>query len=191
MRGDDFLFGGSSLADLRDVIFGGDGNDSLDGGWGNDDLNGGNGHDTVLGDFGADTVIGNAGNDLIGGGAGADLMFGNAGNDTLNGGFGFDRLNGGAGADSFFHAGVAGHGSDWVQDFNSAEGDVLTVGLAGATRAQFQVNISTTPGAGSATVAEAFVIYRPTGQVLWALVDGGDDAVINANIGGAIFDLTA
>jgi hypothetical protein len=40
-------------------------------------------------------------------------------------------------------------------------------------------------------VAEAFVIYRPTGQILWALVDGGDDAVINISIGGQVFDLMA
>jgi Ca2+-binding RTX toxin-like protein len=178
--GDDFLFGGSTTADLRDVIYGGDGNDST---------NGGNGNDTVLGDFGSDTVVGNDGNDVLAGGAGSDLMFGNAGNDSLYGGFGYDRMNGGAGADSFFHLGVADHASDWIQDYNAAEGDVLTVGLAGATRSQFQINTTFTLGAGSAAVQEAFVIYRPTGQILWALVDGGDDAVINVNIGGAIFDL--
>ena len=118
-------------------------------------------------------------------------MFGNAGNDTLNGGFGYDRMNGGAGADSFYHQGVAGHASDWVQDYTAADGDMLTVGIAGATRAQFQINTTFTAGAGDAGVAEAFIIYRPTGQILWALVDGADDAVINANIGGAIFDLMA
>ncbi|MFZ1468665.1 MAG: hypothetical protein WAT09_06755, partial [Paracoccaceae bacterium] len=99
--------------------------------------------------------------------------------------------NGGAGADSFYHAGVFDHGSDWVQDYNAAEGDILTVGLAGATRAQFQVNFNTTQGAGAAGVGEAFVIYRPTGQILWALVDGADDAHINLNIGGQIYDLLA
>ena len=187
--GDDFLFGGTSEGDLRDVAFGGDGNDSINGGWGNDDLSGGNGNDTVLGDFGSDTVVGNDGNDLIGGGAGSDLMFGNAGNDTLNGGFGFDRMNGGAGADSFFHAGVAGHASDWIQDYNAAEGDVLVVGLAGATRAQFQINTNFTPSAGAAGVAESFIVYRPTGQILWALVDGDGQSSINVNIGGQVFDL--
>ena len=173
------------------MIFGGDGNDSIDGGYGNDDLNAGSGNDTVLGGFGSDTLVGNDGNDLLAGGAGSDLMSGNGGNDTLNGGFGFDRMNGGTGADSFFHLGVADHASDWVQDYNAADGDVLTVGLAGAVRSQFQINTTFTPGAGAAGVAEAFIIYRPTGQILWALVDGADDAVINASIGGAIFDLTA
>jgi Ca2+-binding RTX toxin-like protein len=163
----------------------------VDGGWGNDDLNGGDGNDTILGGFGADTLIGNAGDDMLVGGAGSDLMFGGPGNDTLNGGFGFDRMNGGTGADWFFHLGVAEHASDWVQDYNAADGDVLTVGIAGATRAQFQVNFANTPGAGAADVEEAFVIYRPTGQIMWALVDGAAQSQINLQIGGQVFDLLA
>ncbi|MFZ1469968.1 MAG: CAP domain-containing protein [Paracoccaceae bacterium] len=187
--GDDFIFGGMTDADMRDMIYGGAGHDYIDGGAGNDDLNGGAGNDTILGGLGSDTMVGNDGDDVLAGSGGSDLMFGNAGNDTLNGGFGYDRMNGGAGADSFFHAGVYDHASDWIQDYNAAEGDVLTCGLAGATRDQFQVNYNTTVGAGAADVAEAFVIYRPTGQILWALVDGGDDAQINLQIGGQVFDL--
>lgn len=187
--GDDFIFGGSTDADLRDLVFGGDGRDSVDGGAGNDELNGGNGNDTLIGGLGSDTIVGNADNDLLAGSGGGDIMSGNAGNDTLNGGFGFDRLNGGLGADSFFHQGVLDHGSDFVQDYNASEGDVLTVGIAGATASQFQVNRVFTPGAGSATVQEAFVIYRPTGQILWQLIDGGDDTQINLQIGGQLFDL--
>jgi Ca2+-binding RTX toxin-like protein len=188
-EGDDFLYGGATEADLRDVMFGGAGNDTLDAGWGNDELNGGAGNDMLDGGFGSDTLIGNDGNDMLSGGAGSDLMFGGPGNDTLNGGWGFDRMNGGAGADRFFHVGVADHGSDWVQDYNAAEGDVLVFGLAGATRAQFQVNINTTPGAGAADVAEAFVVYRPTGQIMWALVDGDGQDSINIQLGGTVFDL--
>jgi len=189
--GDDFLYGGSAATDLRDAIYGGDGADFMEGGWGNDELNGDGGDDSLFGGFGADTVIGHAGDDQVSGGAGSDLMFGGPGNDTLNGGFGFDRMNGGTGADRFFHLGVADHASDWVQDYSSAEGDVLVFGLAGATRAQFQVNIATTPGAGTAGVAEAFVIYRPTGQIMWALVDGAAQGQINVQIGGQVFDLLA
>ena len=186
---DDFLYGGLGAADLRDVAFGGAGRDHIDGGAGNDSLSGGLGEDTILGGLGSDTLIGNEDADLLTGGGGSDLMFGNVGNDTLNGGFGFDRMNGGADADTFFHLGIADHGSDWVQDYSAAEGDVLQVGLAGAVRSQFQINTTFTPGAGAAGVAEAFVIYRPTGQILWALVDGGDDAAINVNIGGQVFNL--
>lgn len=187
--GNDTVVGGDTAADLRDVIYGGDGNDSLDGGAGNDEISGGNGDDVLLGGFGADTLIGNAGADSILGAAGSDLIFGNDGADFINGGFGFDRINGGGGGDRFFHQGVADHGSDWIQDYAAAQGDVLVMGLAGATRAQLQVNFAHTAGAGSDAVDEAFVIYRPTGQVLWALVDGAGQAHINVTIGGQGFDL--
>ena len=64
------------------------------------------------------------------GSAFSDLVFGGDGDDFVNGGFGSDRVNGGDGADRFYHVGVAGHGSDWVQDFESAEGDRLVYGGA-------------------------------------------------------------
>jgi hypothetical protein len=189
--GDDFLYGGTTEADLRDVIYGGDGNDTAYGGYGNDEIRGDGGNDLIFGDQGADTLIGGAGNDTLSGGSLGDLIFGGDGDDFLNGGFGFDRLNGGAGADSFFHLGVADHGSDWIQDYNAAQGDVLVFGNAGATRSQFQINQAFTPNAGAADVAEAFVIYRPTGQIIWALVDGMGQDEINLRIGGQVFDLLA
>ena len=187
--GDDFIFGGDTVADLRDVIFGGDGNDRVDAGYGNDQIFGGNGNDTVEGGFGVDEIYGQAGDDVLTGSAFSDLIFGGDGADFINGGFGHDRLNGGAGADRFFHLGVAGHGSDWIQDYRAAEGDVLLAGIAGATRSQFQVNLTETAGAGAAGVQEAFVIYKPTGQILWALVDGAAQAHINLQIGAQVFDL--
>jgi len=97
-------------------------------------------------------------------------------------------VNGGTGADRFFHLGVAGHGSDWVQDYNAAEGDVLMFNLT-VERDQFQVNFSETANAGQAGIEEAFVIYRPTGQILWALVDGAAQSEINLLSGGVIYDL--
>ena len=128
-------------------------------------------------------------------------MFGNAGNDFVNGGFGHDLINGGDGADKFFHAGgdpdaMLGHGSDWVQDYDAAEGDVLVFGGSG-TGSQFQVNFTHTANketgerSGDDDVQEAFVIYRPTGQILWALVDGGGQDSINLQIGAELFDLLA
>lgn len=188
-EGDDFLYGGDTAADLRDLIYGGAGNDVIDGGWGNDELYGGAGNDTLTGGFGADSLYGNEGADQISGAAGSDLIFGGAGDDWINAGFGHDRLNGGAGADTFYHVGVADHGSDWIQDYTSAEGDILAVAIAGANRSQFQINYALTPSAGAADVAEAFVIYRPTGQVLFALVDGAAQEEINLQVGGRIYDL--
>ncbi len=189
--GDDLLVGGDTTSDLRDVIFGGAGNDSVDAGHGNDLVYGGDGNDTVEGGFGVDTIEGQAGDDVLTGSAFSDLVFGGDGSDFINGGFGSDRVNGGAGADRFFHLGIADHGSDWVQDYRAAEGDVLVWGGGAATRAQFQVNTTETAGAGAAGVDEAFVIYRPTGQILWALVDGDAQSSINLQVGGQVFDLLA
>jgi Ca2+-binding RTX toxin-like protein len=148
-EGDDLVYGGETGDDLRDVVFAGEGNDSAYGGHGNDLIYGDTGNDLLSGDFGADELLGQAGNDLMSGGQGSDLLYGNDGDDIVNGGLGFDRLNGGAGADSFVHAATRNDGTDWVQDYNAADGDVLSITLEGAARSQFQVNFATTPGAGS------------------------------------------
>ena len=192
--GDDSLTGGTSTADLRDVIFGQDGDDTLDGGYGNDELRGDAGNDILRGGFGVDNLFGGTGDDNINGAAFSDLVFGGAGNDTVNGGFGFDRINGGDGADTFFHLGVPDHGSDWIQDFSHAEGDVLFFGQAGATADDFQVNFGVTGAAGSADVDEAFVVYTggDAPLIVWALVDGaGNDGLIVEVAGGTSFDLLA
>ncbi len=192
--GNDTLLGGEGEGDLRDVIYGGADDDVIQGSHGNDELRGDAGNDSIAGGFGADTVIGGTGNDTLTGSAYADQMFGGAGDDFVNGGFGHDLLNGGSGADRFFHLGIFDHGSDWVQDYNAAEGDILQFGNAAATRSQFQVNTTHTATAagersGDDSVEEAFVIYRPTGQIMWALVDGDGQASINLQIGGDVFDL--
>ncbi len=191
--GNDSISGGTSSADLRDVIYGGAGNDTIDGGYGNDSISGDDGNDVIEGGFGADTLIGNAGNDTLSGSALSDLLCGGAGDDFLNGGFGTDRLNGGAGADRFFHLGVASHGSDWIQDYTAADGDVLVFGNAAAKASQFQVNYAETSGAGAAGTAEAFVVYKPTGQIIWALVDGAAQHHIELQITGSpvVHDLLA
>jgi len=189
--GDDVILGGTSAFDLRDVIYGGLGNDRIDAGHGNDQVFGGDGNDTVEGGFGVDEIIGQGGDDVLTGSAFSDLIFGGDGNDFINGGFVSDRVNGGAGADRFYHLGIADHGSDWIQDYSAAGGDVLVWGGGAATRSQFQVNTTQTAGAGAAGVDEAFVIYRPTGQILGALVDGDAQGAINLQIGGQVFDLLA
>lgn len=188
--GNDLLMGGVTGNDLRDVIYGGNGNDSADGGYGNDELRGDAGNDTLIGSYGADTVIGGADDDVLTAQAWGDLLYGGDGNDFINGGYGYDRANGGDGADRFYHLGVAGHGSDWIQDYDATEGDVLVFGGTG-TNDQFQVNFVETANAGAAGVEEAFVIYRPTGQILWALVDGGAQSEINMVMGGVTYDLLA
>jgi Ca2+-binding RTX toxin-like protein len=194
--GDDFIFGGSTAADLRDLIFAGAGADSIDGGYGNDNIFGQDGNDTIIGGFGADTLQGQNGNDILTGSALSDLVFGNAGDDFVNGGFGHDRINGGTGADRFFHLGILDHGSDFIQDYDADEGDILSSGISGATRSQFQINFNDAVApdgeiAGDDAVQEAFVIYRPTGQIMWALIDGAGQSSINIRIGMDTFDLLA
>lgn len=186
--GDDNIQGGSAIFDERDTIYAGGGNDSADGGYGNDLIYGGDGNDTLLGGFGADELIGQAGDDVLSGGAYSDQMFGGEDDDFLNGGYGHDRLNGGNGVDRFYHLGQAGHGSDWIQDYRGEEQDILVFGSA-ADLHDFQVNYVETAGAGLAGVEEAFVIYRPTGQIIWALVDGGAQSHLYLRASGQVFDL--
>jgi len=186
--GDDTLVGGTSTLDVRDILYGGDGQDALDGGYGNDELRGDAGDDTIIGGFGVDLIVGGDGNDQLTGQAWSDEIYGGEGDDFINGGFGHDRVNGGSGADRFFHIGVSDHGSDWIQDYNAAQGDVLQFGISG-TRDQFQVNFTETAGAGVSGVQEAFIIFRPTGHILWALVDGGGQSQINLLLDGVSYDL--
>ncbi|WP_282157125.1 calcium-binding protein [Shimia thalassica] len=182
--GNDVIIGDGDTRDKRDVVYAGDGDDSVSGGWGNDELRGDAGNDTLEGGFGSDTVIGGAGHDHVNGSAWSDMLFGGGGDDFVNGGFGHDSLNGGAGADTFFHLGTADHGSDWIQDFDDAEGDILVFGDVSATADDFQVNYAHRDFSGSDFVDEAFIIYRPTGQIIWALVDGGAQASIQLQIAG-------
>ncbi|RSK37796.1 calcium-binding protein [Rhodovulum iodosum] len=152
------------------------------------------GRDTIAGGAGADELRGQDDDDVITGSGLSDLVFGGDGDDFVNGGFGFDRVNGGTGADSFYHLGIADHGSDWVQDYAAAEGDVLLFGGDGASAGDFNLQFTHSAGtggdrSGDDDIEEAFVVYRPAGVVLWALVDGGDEDEINISIGGEVFDL--
>ncbi|UWQ89800.1 hypothetical protein K3727_13380 [Rhodobacteraceae bacterium M382] len=186
--GNDVLTGGRSPDDLHDEIHGQAGNDILRGGYGNDLVLGGDGNDTIDGGRGVDTVAGGTGNDAVGGGSTSDVVFGGAGDDFLNGGYGHDRLNGGSGADRFFHLGTDSHGTDWIQDYSAADGDVLM--YAGtATAADFIVQRATTAGAGSADIAEIFVTHRGTGNLLWALVDGDAQENLQMLAAGQTFDI--
>lgn len=189
--GDDFIFGGSGAGDLRDIIYAGAGNDSVRGGHGNDELRGDVGNDTMEGGFGVDLLIGGDGDDVLTGSAWSDQIFGGNGDDFLNGGFGFDRLNGGAGSDRFYHLGVSDHGSDWIQDFDAAEGDVLVYGggAGAATADDFLVQQANTPNAGQAGIDEIFIRHVPSGNILWALIDGAAQSEINIAISGEVFDL--
>ncbi|MFX0546766.1 calcium-binding protein [Roseovarius sp. S1116L3] len=183
---DDFIF---AEAD-NDTVYAGVGDDSVDGGTGDDAIYGMEGNDSLLGGAGNDTIAGQDGDDVLTGNSGSDVMFGGEGEDFLNGGYGNDRLNGGTEADTFFHLGAAGHGTDWVQDYNAAEDDILFFGNAAASASDFVVN-SGNSGSGDGAINEAFVVYQ--GAVIWALVDGMGQDEINLRIAGSedVFDLLA
>ncbi len=172
-----------------DMIAGGDGDDWIAGDEGNDTLAGDAGNDILFGGGGQDQMTGGSGRDQLTGAAGSDRLSGEDGDDMLNGGWGFDRLTGGAGADAFFHLGIRNHGSDWVEDFSSEDGDVLVFGVTSAIGDDFQVNYAITAGAGEGDVAEAFIIYRPTRQIVWALVDGAAEEEIQVRIAGQEYAL--
>jgi hypothetical protein len=188
--GNNLLHGGP----LYDLVLGGTGHDTLHGNDGNDELRGLQGDDLIFGGNGSDTMIGNEGRDTLNGDGGSDMIFGGAGDDFINGGWGHDRLNGGPGADTFYHLGIRDHGSDWIQDYSAAEGDILQFGNAGAARADFLVQYAhTADGAGvrsgSPDIREAFVTWRPGNQIIWALVDGEGQDSIMVRVGGQTFDL--
>ncbi|MFC3615120.1 calcium-binding protein [Lutimaribacter marinistellae] len=152
-------------------------------------LSGADDNDVIWGGSQNDTLSGGADDDSLSGQAGRDHLMGGDGADFLNGGWGsHDQLTGGNGADRFFHAGHAGHGTDWILDADFSEGDRLVFGSV-ASADHFQVNIANTAGMGDAEVAEAFVIWKPTGQILWALTDGAELEMITIRAEGSEFDL--
>lgn len=88
--GSDILFGKDNG---RNLLLGGEGDDTINGGLLDDEIRGGPGDDTLVGD------VGGFGDDRIFGDDGDDDLFGFDGDDDLFGGAGIDRLSGGDGAD--------------------------------------------------------------------------------------------
>ncbi|MGH8618703.1 MAG: putative Ig domain-containing protein [Burkholderiales bacterium] len=118
----------------RDILFGGNANDTINGGAGADDLYGGEGDDVLIGgdagDFPArapdpartfgghglqwfetygDLLDGGPGNDILQGSGGRDLLYGGPGDDLFNGGLGGDWLMGAEGNDAY----VVNIGDGW------------------------------------------------------------------------------
>jgi hemolysin type calcium-binding protein len=116
---DDYIIGSEG----DDIIFGLRGNDVISALPGNDLVFGGPGDDFVYGGDGNNQLFGQDGNDNLIGGVGDDLLVGGPGNDRLYGNTGDDILQGGPGADYF----DCGDGVDTVVDYNSAQGDIVSV----------------------------------------------------------------
>lgn len=152
LDGNDTVYGGGGADDVNgntgeDQVYGDDGADTVRGGQGADTVSGGGGNDPhVNGNIGNDIVMGGAGADTVYGGQNNDTLYGDAGNDLLSGDLGGDILYGGAGADRFVLR--AGSSTDWVADFNFAEGDRIQLAAgstytAGAYQGQALVILST------------------------------------------------
>jgi Ca2+-binding RTX toxin-like protein len=82
-----------------DTITGGSAADSLDGGAGNDRIDGGAGDDRITGGLGDDIINGGQDNDHLFGGVGKDVINGDSGDDEIDGGLGDDTIDGGQGKD--------------------------------------------------------------------------------------------
>ncbi len=95
-----------ALADYKDTLNGGEGDDIIVDDGGDDVLAGGKGNDLIIGGKGNDTITGDdddnaKGNDVMFGGDGVDTLKGFDGNDVLDGGAGDDTLTGGKGNDFY------------------------------------------------------------------------------------------
>ncbi len=131
-------FRGNAEANL---IYGGDGQDSIYGGSGGEDtLDGGDGNDLIYGGSSGDDSIGNVddsllgsdGNDVIYGGGGDDSIYGSDGGDeTLIGGDGNDVIYGGSNGNDSVDGGAGNDlivGSDGNDVIYGGEGDDSIIG---------------------------------------------------------------
>ena len=180
---DDLIYGGNGrdtivAGDGDDRAFGDSGNDALFGGAGNDALFGGSGNDTLTGDIGSDTLDGGNDSDTLYGGAAADTLYGGGAGDHLFGGDGNDLIETGAGSDSVWgDAGddtiVGGSGNSEIRGgigndaFIGGTGSELAYGEAGDD------NLS--GGAGNDALyggSESDIVSGGAGN---DTVDGGED----------------
>ncbi|HEV7328276.1 MAG TPA: peroxidase family protein, partial [Bosea sp. (in: a-proteobacteria)] len=127
----DILIGGEG----DDTLWGGAGYDDLEGGYGVDHLHGGDGNDVITDsgtDIGAaDVIHGDAGDDVINPGSGLDLVFAGSGKDFVYGGSEAKTIQGGEG-DDFIRGGtginmlMGNEGHDWIEggeSFDTLAGD--------------------------------------------------------------------
>lgn len=83
------------------------------------------------------SILGLSGDDILLGGIGNQYLNGGQGNDLLAGSWGRDVLRGGGGADIFLYR--QNNGTDYIEDFNGAEGDRIHVRGYGSYQSLVQV----------------------------------------------------
>jgi Domain of unknown function (DUF4114)/RTX calcium-binding nonapeptide repeat (4 copies) len=158
--GNDTLIGTDPV---KDVFFGGLGNDRLEGRAGDDTLDGGADNDTVLGE---------AGNDLIRGGTGVDSLDGGDGDDTLEPGTGIDTIVLGAGKD-ILRGTTTELTGDLLRDF-TLEDKIVILG-----KGYDQIQITATADGNSLLSAGGSALLTVTGKVdgLSTTVTGSGDTI--------------
>ncbi len=102
--GNDVIYAGNGTQSL----YGNAGHDTLTGGIGTQTLSGGTGNDTLVGGTGAQTLDGGADNDLLIAGTGDQILLGGSGTDYLVAGYGNQTLDGGSGNDTVDFSKLAG-----------------------------------------------------------------------------------
>ena len=108
-----------SNANVRVLVDGGAGNDTITGGSADDTINGNAGADILDGNEDGDTLDGGPGNDHISGGLGDDILHGAENDDTIDGGAGNDLISGRAGDDTV----SGGEGDDVIIDGDQGGND--------------------------------------------------------------------
>lgn len=166
LSGDDSITGMTGY--YQNIMYAGDGNDTLQSHQGNDFLYGQDGNDTLLGGLGNDVLIGGAGNDtLYGSNATNQYSFFNdyEDDDILDGGAGGDYLSGGGGDDTYIYG--LGYGHDTIID---VAGDIAGIAYAGYDRIAFKDTVLPTNVKITRTGDSLVLTMISTGETL--TVDG-------------------
>jgi Ca2+-binding RTX toxin-like protein len=143
---DDVIYG----SQIRNLLKGLGGNDTVEGWGGNDSVDAGAGNDTIFGGNGNDVTRGGEGHDLVQGGNGNDTVYGGAGNDTVHAGEGNDSLFGESGNDVLW-----GNNSGTQLFVGGAGRDVMN-GFAGADRYKFDAIGDSAVGANRDQIVDFF-----------------------------------
>ena len=124
--GNDTINAGSSA----DIVYGEAGNDIIDSGSGSDTAYGGTGNDTITSGGGIDTFYGDDGDDIL---TGARYSYGGAGTDTITGSSYNDEIYGGAGDDVYYGTNgydnyhiYAGDGRDTIYNSGTLANNIYT-----------------------------------------------------------------
>ena len=185
-----------------DTLLGGAGNDKLSGGTGDDHFSGNDGDDIIVGGGGNDVIDGGAVNDVIRTGAGIDFLQGGSGNDTIDSGGGNDTIDAGSGDDVV--TGGAGNDVAFLGDgndlfvWNPGYGSDVVEGDAGIDTLQFNGSddnevITISPNGSRVSLArDVGAVTMDINGVENIVIDanGGDDVIVAGNGLSALTSLT-